>query len=260
VLKLGVALKNLIKELRDEADGAIDAKPDECYRDLMYAAADALENFERINKVKDLDNKYFTDRVEELTKEIEELKSKAIFLEVNTIKELSKYADCYAPLLREVALACDNKINNKLEYRTDMKKNIKHANIKNKISIALIGLLSVVAIGCSSGETSTPVEVTTTTTAKVVTPTTLKQSTLTDIYVDIMQERYPSASRTTLIELGQSACDVIEMYGSVSAAIVGMAQDPEFAEMATDIGYTFGVAVPVFCPKYKAEIDRIANS
>lgn len=251
---------NLIKELRDEADGVVDSKPDECYRELMYAAADALENFERINKLKDLDNKYFSDSVEKLTKEIEELKSKAIFLEVNTIKELSKYADCYAPLLKEVALACDDKINNRLGQKTDMNKKMKHANIKNKISIALIGLLSVVAIGCSSGKTSAPVETTTTTTAKVVTPTTLKQSTLIDIYVDTMQERYPAASRTKLIELGQSACDVINIYGSVSAAIVGMSQDPEFAEMASDIGYTFGVAVPVFCPQYEAEIRRIANS
>lgn len=61
---------NLIKELRDEADGIIDSKPDECYRSLMYSAADELEDLQRKIKVKDLDNKYLKDRLEDLAKKI----------------------------------------------------------------------------------------------------------------------------------------------------------------------------------------------
>ena len=36
----------------------------------MYAAADALEDLNRKIKVKDLDNKYLTDRLEDLAKKI----------------------------------------------------------------------------------------------------------------------------------------------------------------------------------------------
>jgi hypothetical protein len=63
-------LENLIKELRDEADGLIDSKPDECYRALMYAAADELEDLNRRIKIKDLDNKHLLDRLEGLAKKI----------------------------------------------------------------------------------------------------------------------------------------------------------------------------------------------
>jgi len=61
---------NLVKELRDEADGIIDSKPDECIRNLMQSAADELEDLQRKIKVKDLDNKYLTDRLEDLAKKI----------------------------------------------------------------------------------------------------------------------------------------------------------------------------------------------
>ncbi len=66
----GVILVNLVKELRDEADGIIDSKPDECYRLLMYAAADAIEDLNRKIKIRDLDNKRLVDRLQDLAKKI----------------------------------------------------------------------------------------------------------------------------------------------------------------------------------------------
>jgi len=61
---------DLIKRLREEADGVIDSKPDECYRALMYAAADELEDLNRRIRIKDLDNKDLLDRLGHLAKKI----------------------------------------------------------------------------------------------------------------------------------------------------------------------------------------------
>lgn len=100
------------KELRDEANSSYERESSEQFNRLLLDAADKIEDSERILKIRALDNKNLTDIIINLENQLEALKSKAIFLDFQTIKELSKYTQCYAPLLRGVAIACQEKLNN----------------------------------------------------------------------------------------------------------------------------------------------------
>lgn len=123
--------------------------------------------------------------------------------------------------------------------------------MKVKYAVMALVLTSALLASCSS-KTSTPVSsVSTTTTAK---------STMMDTYLKGMSSKFPNASASTLIQLGEMACDVIDASGSISRAIVNIASDPSWtSEMARSAGYTFGTAIPVFCPEYVPELNRLAK-
>lgn len=132
----------------------------------------------------------------------------------------------------------------------------------NKARAVLVGTAITAALiaGCGGSRTEGPSQssssakpTTTTTTAKV------SQNVLLDVYVESMQDRFPGGSRSKVIELGKTACEVIELNGSVSAAIRAIASDPSFNGMASDVGFTMGSAIPVFCPQYLAEMKAIVG-
>lgn len=128
--------------------------------------------------------------------------------------------------------------------------------------IALSALVSIGLIaGCSSGsskESAPKAENTTTTTTIARTTTTTVYSAL-DSYVSSAKTRLPGATRAELIEIGQQTCTVIRAYGSVELAVIGIASDPTWTtEMAKTAGYIMGLAIPLFCPEYTAEAQRIS--
>lgn len=137
---------------------------------------------------------------------------------------------------------------------------------KLKAVLAGTAITAVALAGCGAAETksstsATSPSTTSTTIAKKQTTTTLaSKDILIEAYVSSMKSEFPGASRSTLIELGQTACVVIRTQGSVIDAMVAVAKDPSFRGMEEAVGYTFGTAVPVFCPEYQDEIDAIIGS
>lgn len=122
-------------------------------------------------------------------------------------------------------------------------------------ALCAVVIMAVPLIGCESSDTKE-----TATTNKATTTTTAKKSTSVDAYVASMKVKYPNSSSETLIDLGKTACDVIDAFGSVSDAMIAIATDPTWdREMAGNAGYTFGAAVPVFCPQYTAEIKALVG-
>jgi hypothetical protein len=137
---------------------------------------------------------------------------------------------------------------------------------KLKAVLAGTAITAVALAGCGAAETksstsATSPPTTSTTIAKKQTTTTLaSQDVLIEAYVSVMKDYFPGTSRSTLIELGQNACMVIKTQGSVLDAMLAIANDPSFRGMEEAVGYTFGVAVPVFCPQYQDEVDAIIAS
>lgn len=124
--------------------------------------------------------------------------------------------------------------------------------MKSKLAVLIILASSAFAVACSPS-TDTPASPTTT----YRTTTTVSQSVLIDAYVSAMREYFPRASRSELISLGKTACDVLDEAGSVSMAFADIATDPSWRGMEESAGYTIGVAVPVFCPEYLPELKRL---
>lgn len=122
-------------------------------------------------------------------------------------------------------------------------------------TVCAVTLMATLAIGCeSSDKTASPA-----TTAKA-TATTVTKASPTDAFVNSMRTKFPNAPRADLIEIGQASCDVIDAFGSVSEAMIAIAIDPTWdREMAGDAGFTFGAAIPVFCPEYEAELKALVD-
>lgn len=129
------------------------------------------------------------------------------------------------------------------------------------IKILLPFVLGALILGsCSKSDTkssSPSVSATTSTTYKSTTTTSYS---LYDAYIKTLRTRFPNSSDSALISLGETACATIDAYGSVSRAMVAIASDPRWsASEANNAGYVFGVAIPVFCPRYLPELNRIIN-
>jgi hypothetical protein len=137
---------------------------------------------------------------------------------------------------------------------------------KLKAVLAGTAITAVALAGCGAAETksstsATSAPTTSTTIVKKQTTTTLaSKDILIEAYVLAMKDYFPGASRSTLIDLGQTACTVIRTQGSVLDAMLAVADDPSFRGMEEAVGYTFGAAVPVFCPQYQDEVDAIIAS
>ena len=131
------------------------------------------------------------------------------------------------------------------------------------MKIKVIILSTVLAIGvvsgCASEESKTPATTTIATTTTTIPRTTTTVSKV-DVFVSAVKTRLPGASRDEIIELGQQACTTIEAYGSVELAIYGIASDPSWSmEMAKMASFIMGAGIPVFCPEYTAELQRLTR-
>jgi hypothetical protein len=132
--------------------------------------------------------------------------------------------------------------------------------MKKQIALISIALLSIVAVGCgSSGSTKTENPTTTTSRSKATTTTTttFKKSSGEDAYVANMKTIFPKASRSELIDLGETTCEAIDESGSVSATLLKIASDPDWSDMLYEAGFTIGASVEYFCPEYKEEVLRL---
>lgn len=126
------------------------------------------------------------------------------------------------------------------------------------ITTAALALTATIAlVGCGTGKASTP---STTTATYRSTTTTQKYDNAMTAYLRSMQSRFPGKSDAQLISLGEQACKVIDAYGSITSAMVGIAKDPSWSVSAAgDAAYVFGTSVPTFCPRYLPELIRITQ-
>lgn len=134
--------------------------------------------------------------------------------------------------------------------------------MKKFIPAAIIVAAGLTLVGCgASDSTSTSATSPTspsTTEARRQTTTTVSQSIMIDAYVLAMRDWFgPSLTRSTAIELGQTMCDTIDEYGTVSETVDGVIASGKFRGMEGDVGYVMGTAIPVFCPEYEAEARRL---
>jgi ABC-type glycerol-3-phosphate transport system substrate-binding protein len=131
------------------------------------------------------------------------------------------------------------------------------------ITAALVLTVGLAACG-SRTETSTPstpstkAPATTTTTENVF--ESASQSELIDALVEVYQEEFPGTSRSTVIDVAKTACEAIEAQGSIVDAMAAIAVDPDIdATMAGDMAFVMGVSVPVYCPQFLPELNRLTN-
>jgi len=132
------------------------------------------------------------------------------------------------------------------------------------ITAALVLTVGLAACG-SSTETSTPstpstkAPATTTTTEDIL--RTAPQSLKVEALVEVMQERLPGTSRADAIDNAQSACGAIEASGSILGAMEQIAIDPDIdTKTAGDMAYIMGISIPVYCPEYLAEMNKITGN
>ena len=130
--------------------------------------------------------------------------------------------------------------------------------MKKYLAITAVGLMSALVVaGCGRESSSTSTSPTVTYRS---TTTTVKKPTMMDAYLETMRTKFPRHTDAQLIELGELSCDLIDAAGSIQAALISIAVDPSWsAKEAGDAAFTFGAAVPVFCPRYTAELKRIVS-
>lgn len=133
--------------------------------------------------------------------------------------------------------------------------------MKKRTALAALTLTATFAlVGCGAAEETKPSPESTTTTTYRSTTTTSKYDGQMSDYLRSMRSRFPGNSDIKLIEIGEQSCTVIEASGSVIDAMLMIAEDPTWTrEMAGDAGFTFGTAIPVFCPEYLPELLRITR-
>jgi hypothetical protein len=86
----------------------------------------------------------------------------------------------------------------------------------------------------------------------------VSQDSKVNALVSVLGAKYPGASKSKLIDIAQQACTVIDQAGGVAAAVATVVADDSIdSATGSDIAYIMGVAVPVYCPQYKPELDRI---
>jgi len=127
--------------------------------------------------------------------------------------------------------------------------------MKTKIAALTVACFALLAAACGSSSSEETVSTTTTTTYR----TTTTSVSLTDVYVDAMRDYFPGASRSELIDLGETACDAVDEAGSVTSALIDIATDPSWAGMEEAAAYTIGASIPVFCPRYTNELNLLVR-
>lgn len=128
--------------------------------------------------------------------------------------------------------------------------------------ITAAAVLTIGLVGCGSASSKESVPSTTTRLAVPKTTTTVKpsKSVMTDALVDVLQDEFPGASRSQVIEVAEQACVVVRLSGSVEEALLMIASDPNTdSTMAGDMAYVMGVSIPVFCPEYMDELESLSS-
>lgn len=70
-------------------------------------------------------------------------------------------------------------------------------------------------------------------------------------FIQIMQPKFPGASRAKLIELGHTMCDTVRAWGgNIDALLQAMAPTSDDPSL---LGYTIGASVSTFCPEFDIE-------
>lgn len=128
-------------------------------------------------------------------------------------------------------------------------------------AIILSSVLAIsVLAGCSSNSDNSSKQNATTTSTTIQRTTTTTTYSLVDKFVSTVKTRLPNSTRSEIVDLGQQACVTIRAYGSIELAIYGIASDPSWTtDMAKIAAFVMGAAIPVFCPEYTAELQRIAR-
>lgn len=139
--------------------------------------------------------------------------------------------------------------------------------MKKYIAAAML-TTAVVLAGCGTqsssnkevGSTEMPGTKATEPTYKSPSTTVPKQDPIMSSYLRTMKDRFPWKTDSELIALGKQACDVIDVAGSITVAMLAIASDPTWSvEAAGDAAYTFGASVIAFCPEYTPELMRLAQ-
>lgn len=129
--------------------------------------------------------------------------------------------------------------------------------MKKQIALISIALFSIIAVGCGNSESAKIENPTTTTSRNKTTTTTFKKSSGEDAYVASMKTILPRATRSELLDLGETTCEAIDESGSVSATLLEIASDPDWSDMLYEAGFTIGASVEYFCPEYKEEVLKL---
>ena len=125
---------------------------------------------------------------------------------------------------------------------------------------AIAGAALLSACGTKSSDatyTSSNKPASTTTTVQRTTSTTISKTIMEDAFVEATRDLYPGLSRAKAIELGKTTCDTIDQFGSVEQTVTAIIASGDFVGMESDVGYMMGVSIPVFCPEYLAEAERL---
>jgi hypothetical protein len=123
-----------------------------------------------------------------------------------------------------------------------------------KIRLA-VGAIAITAalVGCGTKPADTTTSAPTTTRAP-------SQEAKENALVGVLQARLGGGSRSEVIDIAKQACYVVETSGSVAGAMASIIADDSIdMETGSDMAYVMGVAIPVYCPEYKAEMDRITG-
>ena len=129
---------------------------------------------------------------------------------------------------------------------------------KSRITVAAIAALTLTACGTSAATAPTTVPTT------VVTTTTIAELTQAEkevLFINYVADQYPAfvkvMGRKALVDLAESVCYEIEFNGMTTASLTQMVVDADLGLYAGEIGYTIGVAIPLFCPQNQWFIDTI---
>ena len=124
-------------------------------------------------------------------------------------------------------------------------------------TIALTAALGLAVTGCATAPAASDQR---SATPSTTTTKTATQQDKVDALVRVMQSKYPGSSRSQILDVAQTACDTLDEYGSVSSTFINIIADDSIdADMAGDMSYAIGVAVPVLCPEYQAELERLTK-
>ena len=128
---------------------------------------------------------------------------------------------------------------------------------KTLTATALVAGLGLAVIGCGSGQGT----ITTPDTIQRATTTTSPYSKSVNRFLLQARDLYPRSDDETLISLGETSCETIQSFGSVTATLIEIALDPDWTvEMAGDAAAMFAISVPAFCPQFQSEIDRFGRT
>lgn len=121
-------------------------------------------------------------------------------------------------------------------------------------TIALSATLALAVIGCATAPVTSSASTTSTTSAAS------SRDLQIDALVLTIQRRVPGTTRASAIDLAKTACNAIDEAGSITEFIAQVATDSEIdSKTSGDMAYVVGVAVPIYCPEYRAEMDWIAG-